>query len=290
MAMRGHGAGALLLVLMMLGTVQAPCGAVGDDRADGSRGPAPMADEPVWTDSLDDMSHVYVPEEGLVNVEVSGGEVRLLPGMDEGWIASSVITCPPGYRYDLVYLEASLPGASQVQISVLNASKESSEIGFANETIPPHAMANGTDQSVSDISPWSHPRIRIQVNLVASGADRPRLLAWSLYYTGLEEWHDDFLGTGKMTRHRGLNITGGSMELNTTYPGEGVVTDFQPYPALAFPLNGNINLLYPDAGHTGYQDWTSLSENTCSNAIFDDLNGDGVMDLVTMNSGTRVRI
>ena len=198
---------ALVLAIVSLGLVQLPFGCVGGDLSDGGSGPTPMAGEPVWTDGLDDLSHVYMTD----RVEVVGGAARLMAGEPQGWIASEVITCPEGYRYDLVYLEAELPGASQVLVSVLNASKESSEVGFANETIPPHAKVNGTDHSVYDVSPGLYPRIRIQVNLVASGTDRPRLLAWSLYYIGLDEWHDDFLGWGKMASHRGLNFTGGEV-------------------------------------------------------------------------------
>ena len=53
-----------------------------DDQGEG-RGPGPMDASEVWTDPLDDMSHVFRTS----YVEVAGGEVRLTAGETEGWIA-----------------------------------------------------------------------------------------------------------------------------------------------------------------------------------------------------------
>jgi uncharacterized membrane protein len=284
-----HGASVLMLAIILLGAVQMPAGSMGGTGAGDSRAPAPMAEEPVWADGLDDLSHVYVPEGGLVNVEVVGGEARLVVGQDKGWIASSIIACPPGYRYDVVHLEADLPGASQIQISVLNASKESSGIGFANETIPPHVEANGTYHSVYDIPPWDYPAIRLQVNFVASGTDRPRLQAWSLHYVGLDEWCDEFLGEGKMSRYRRLNFTGGALEINLTGPMKGTTADYEPYPILAL-ANLGVYLMYPNGAHSGYEDMTSLPGNVVVDATFSDINGDGILDLVAVDqAGQQVR-
>ena len=61
-------------------------------------------EEPIWSDSLDDLSHVYVPASGIVNIEVSGGDAHLKTGDTSGWIASEIISAPPGYRYDFVLL------------------------------------------------------------------------------------------------------------------------------------------------------------------------------------------
>jgi len=266
--------------MLMLGAAQVPWGAVSGDRAGECRGPVPMEEEPSpWTDSLDDMSHVYVPEGGLVNVEVAGGEARLKTGFDVGWIASETITCPSGYRYDLAYLEVDLPGVSQVQISILNASKESSEIGFANETIPPHVRVNETDHPVYDISPSGFPSIRIQVNLVASGADRPRLLAWSLYYVPADEWRDDFLGTGKMTANRGINLTSNGLELDLSRKSGGAM-EYLPYPTIAGSDEYNAQLIYPNTEHTGYRDVVSFGPPTASADCFNYLNCDGYLDLI----------
>ena len=79
--------------------------------------PSPVGDHPLWYDPLDDVSHVYVLSTGLVGVEVVGGEARLKAGYDKGWLASEVIECPVGYRYDYVHLDVQLPGSSYVEIS-----------------------------------------------------------------------------------------------------------------------------------------------------------------------------
>ena len=62
-------------------------------------------EDPVWTDPLDDLSHVYMPAAGLQGIEVSGGDAHLKAGSDTGWLASEIITSPADFRYDLVQLE-----------------------------------------------------------------------------------------------------------------------------------------------------------------------------------------
>ncbi len=241
-----------------------------------------MADEPFWTDPLDDTSHVYVPISGLVGVEVSGGDAHLKAGSTDGWIASEVITCPSGYRYDLVYIEADLPGASYIAVSVLDATKDPSVVGYANETIPPHVDQVATDHSVYDIDPATYASIRIQVNLHASGSDMPRVLSWSLYYIGLEEWRDDFLGTGKMVESRGINVTGGRVEVNLTRKGAGGTGEYEAYPALAFAGGSNdVTIYYPNAGRTDWGTDTHFNTGNQNNAVlFDDVDGDGYLDLL----------
>ncbi len=145
----------------------------------------------IWTDSFDDMSNVYVPGAGLVGVEVTGGEVRLKTGEGEGWIASSTIPAKPGYKYDFVLLEATIPGNSSVEISILDATEEASEIGFANETIGGYKRVEGIYLSVHDISPSMYPEIRIQVNINENETSRPTLQAWSLHYVPIDEWRDE---------------------------------------------------------------------------------------------------
>ncbi len=280
----------LVLIFVLLGTAQVPFTATSSSGGGEVRGPVPMADDPVWTDGLDDQSHVYVPDGGLVNVEVSGGEARLGTGAVDGWIASSIITCPAGYRYDLVYLEVVLPGASYVQLSVLNASKESTEIGFANETIAPHSKVRATDHSVYDISPGYYPQMRIQVNLIASGTDRPRLLAWSLLYVALDEWHDDFLGTAKLSRTYGVNVTQGALEINLSRKGGGGGGEivYDDFPPVFFPGGGDSAsspVYYSNAQGTGYDDASAFQYHGLNHALFADLNGDGNLDMVCCNYG-----
>ncbi|MCK5252218.1 MAG: hypothetical protein KAQ96_04685, partial [Thermoplasmata archaeon] len=103
----------LLIILLLCCSSMAPMG--GSDEGGSDRGSGFLDDHPVWTDSLDDMSHVFVPSAGLVGVEVAGGEVYLIPGNTSGWVASSPIACPDGLRYDYVLLEVDTPGNSSVQ-------------------------------------------------------------------------------------------------------------------------------------------------------------------------------
>ncbi len=244
-----------------------------------------MADPPLWTDPLDDMGHVYMPEGGLINIEVSGGDAHLTTGAMEGWLASSIITCPTGYRYDLVLLEVDMPGASYVQLSVLNASKEPSQIGYANETIVPYDKVKATDQSVYGVSPGYYPKLRLQVNLVASGTDRPRLLAWSLHYVALDEWRDDFLGTGKMTKTYGINVTDGQVEINLTRSGSHASAgEYEAYPPIFAPAIGGSDyspVYYANAGRTGYDDAAQFDYWGLGDAVFSDLNNDGKPEIVT---------
>jgi uncharacterized membrane protein len=269
----------VLAVLAIAGASLAPLqglrgvGSGGDVRASLFDGPSP------WNDSLDDLSHVYVPEGGLVNVEVAGGEARLTAGQDSGWIASSVITCPHGYRYDLVCLEAEQPGSSRVEISTLNASKEAGELGFANETIPPHVRVRATDEVVYDISPSINPALRIQVNLVADGPDRPRLLAWSLYYVPMDEWRDDFLGKGKMRAMKGINVTSGQTELNLSKTSTEE-DDYTLFPTVATCNNDGLKVFYPNGAGDGYQDSSTLYTTAATGVSIGDIDGDGFYDLV----------
>ena len=249
----------------------------------------PLAEAGPWTDTLDDLSHVYVPSGGLVGVEVSGGNAHLKQGQAEGWIASSVITCPVDHRYDLVYLEAEVPGESSIDISILNASAEATEIGFANDTIPDLKRLEGTDLSVYSLNPAAYPALRIQVNLRADGTQMPRLLSWSLHYTGLETWYDDFLGDAKMSSHRGINLTGGSLEVDLTRRGAssggGYYDSFPPIVVTRYgQTNENkANILKPNAARTDYLQVVNMEGRGTTGMIFDDINLDGHLDLVLAN-------
>ncbi|NIP37383.1 MAG: hypothetical protein GWN18_20670, partial [Thermoplasmata archaeon] len=219
----------LALMLPGLPLSGAPSGA-----AEATGESAIVPDEvPMWADSYDDSSKVYVPPGGLVGVELSGGAVQLLSSHTGGWIASETITCPLGYRYDYVVLEVETPGNSRVEISILDATSEASEVGFANATIPNYIKVAGTDLSVYAITPSQYPELRIQVNLVADGNDEPRLLSAKMYFIGLEEWRDDFMGDGKMADHTGLNFTDSVIEVNLTKKGaSGGPVAYDDYPPI----------------------------------------------------------
>ncbi|NOQ54674.1 MAG: hypothetical protein GQ558_08745, partial [Thermoplasmata archaeon] len=269
----------LLLVLIPYGQV------LGwhDDGAD--RGPRPMADGTPWYDPLDDLSNVHTQPGGVVGVEVSGGNAHLLAGHDEGRITSVAITCPEGYRYDLVLLDAVLPGNSSMNISMLDPSNTSSLPGFVNEPIPGFINMTGTDDSIFRIGTTKYPQVQIQVNLFADGTDRPRLLAWSLYFIPLGEWSDDFLGTGKMTSFGGINITSSIAELDLSDGGGGV--SYDPYPPVLFPDGrGDVDVFYPTAGNDDYQNGATIANAASSRGIdSDDLDDDGYIDIVLTAGG-----
>ncbi|MCK5415095.1 MAG: VCBS repeat-containing protein, partial [Thermoplasmata archaeon] len=205
----------------------------------------------------------------------------LKTGSDMGWIASEIITCPSGYRYDLVVLEVDTPGDSKVQLSILNASADPSEVIFANETLGSFKLMEVTDLPLSSISPSRYPAIRIQVSLVASGADRPSLLSWTLYYIDLDEWRDDFRGSGKMMEHSNINFTGDALEVDLSASATGGgpgVGEYDPYPTIALPSAAATRFLYPNTGHTGYQDLVYIDASYAYDVDMEDLNKDGYMD------------
>ena len=274
---------AVAMALMMA------CGGLGalttavEQRTPASITPSALGEAAPWTDSFDDLGHVYVPPGGLVGTEVAGGEARLMAGMTEGWIASSVITCPADHRYDLVYIEAEIPGASSIKVSVLNASREPTEVGYANDTVPGFGKQHSTpDVSVMTITPTAYPQIRIQVNLYAAGADRPRLLSWSLFFVGLEEWRDEFLGKSKMLDDRGINLTAGRAEVNLSKRGAGGVGEYDAYPTVAVSgaWGAGLAIYYPNAGHTAYNDAAVLGGSS-SGVDIADIDQDGNLDLAS---------
>ncbi len=266
--MRRSALAVLLVVLVMV----TPSFFAGDMSRASSGGVGPMAapfgTDPVWTDPLDDLSHVYVPPGGLVGVEVLGGEARLKATDTEGWVASSIIACPPGYRYDMAYVEVDAPGASKVLVTVLDATKDPDEVGYANRTVANHVKVEGVDHALDDIGPTDFPEIRIQVNLQSSGADRPRLLAWTVFFIEPDEWRDEFLGTGRMQSLARLNVTGGQAAINTGMRNTYTLNyaDYSAYPPiLANEVDqSNQFVFYPNPGHTAYGGRTTIAGGACA--------------------------
>ncbi len=250
----------------------------------GARGPGPFAAGDPWSDTLDDMSHVYVPQGGLRNVEVSGGEVRLSPGHDEGWVASTPISVPDGYRYDLVLLDVVTPGNSYVNITILDPSQAPSSSAFANATVPAFVNMTGTDESVFRVAYRNYPEIRIQVTLVANGTDRPRLLGWSLHFIPLGEWRDDFLGTGKMVAMDGINVTSSTIEVDLSDTSGGA---HDPFPPVLFPdSRGDVDVFLPTASSDGYQNGATIANTAGISGIdSDDLDDDGYPDVILTGGG-----
>ena len=250
----------------------------------------PNGDPILWKDPLDDIRHLYVPAGGLVGVEVVGGEARLRPGCSNGWIASEVIACPFGFRYDLVVLDVNATGGSYVQLSILNPAREPTQVGYANETVPGFDKSTTSEVSVHAISPAAFPLIRIQVTLVANGTQMPRLLGWSLYFTALDEWCDEFAGRLKRTDVYGLDITGGAASINLTGKKStgGGGGDYDPFPPCAIPLYKSggpdtIKMLMPKDTYDGYKSPSSISCAGTYGVCFDDLDMDGDLDMVLAN-------
>jgi hypothetical protein len=225
----------ILIVLMFGLTPLAQVGGSGGQDED--RAVGPFLTSSVWTDPLDDLSHAI-----------------------DGWIASSVISARPGMRYDYVHFDAHTPGNSHINITVMNASAESLEVGFANKTIDEFKLKGGSYLSMFPMDHEEYPDIRIQANLVADGADRPVLYAWSLYFLDEEAWRDDFLWPGRMEDHRGINFTGGDLEVNlTTMGGGGSGGDYEEFPPIVGSGEyGGPDVYYVNAAGDGYDDRTEI--------------------------------
>jgi len=245
---------------------------------------------PLWIDLLDDLTHVYVLPTGLAGVEVADGVARLSEDKTEGWFASTIISCPVGYRYDFVWIEADLPGDSYIEVSLLNAMEESTVVGFANETIPGFVRKRSTEASVYNINPNKYPHTRIQVDLHADGDDRPRVLSWALYFVGEEEWIDDFIGMGKMVNSKGIVLDGGQMSLDHNRKGasSGPI-EYPKFPTVALMVGSSSSYFYAYYGDTAgstYNNYVTVSSNRTQRMMFDDLNSDGYLDLLLANGAS----
>jgi len=274
-----------MMIVLMMGTVSVlPTFSADEDPS--RRGPSPVAEGVPWIDSLDDLSHVYVPTGGLVGVEVGGGDAHLKSGAQTGWLASETLTSSPGYYYDQVVLEVDAPGDSRVLVSILDASAEPDEVGFANGTIGAYKLRGELDLVLVALSPDLYPSIRIQVSLEASGTDLPRLLSWSLFFTSRGEWRDDFRGPSKIVEQNHINFTGEALEVDLSKPAIGGpgVGEYDPYPTIAMAEGTTAAFLYPDAGHTSYQDELIPFRDFASAVTIHDLDLDGYLDLVIANS------
>ncbi|MCK4969411.1 MAG: VCBS repeat-containing protein, partial [Thermoplasmata archaeon] len=116
--------------------------------------------------------------------------------------------------------------------------------------------------------------------------DRPVLYAWSLYYLGLEVWRDDFVWPGKIADHRGLNFTGNALEVNLTSMSGAGGGSYEEFPTIVcsgeYP---GVDVFYANAQLDGYEDRSIVNLGAWSNSMtYDDLNGDGEIDLVVAQS------
>jgi hypothetical protein len=253
-----------------------------------------VEDAEPWTDDFDSIDNVYVPPGGLIGTRLLNGQAVLKVGTSDGWIASSVITCPEGVKYDMLVIDAHVPGDSMVSISVMDATAEATEVGYANDTINNFKDIEGTAISIKSIDPETYPEIRIQVTLTASGSDRPTVNAWSLYYCPLDEWREDFVSDMRIDTLRGLNLTSGNLELDLTEhqggkAGKSSSSSEAPYPTIVFDRYstggaGVVNTFVANFDKTGYGDKTDVSSSGTRDVKLADLNGDGILDMVTSNT------
>jgi DNA-binding MarR family transcriptional regulator len=278
---KGRKAAALLTVCLMMGVLDAPAmGAPPADGTGGSRGFQPFAGDQGWTDSLDDLSHVYVNTTMPVGVEVNGGDAHLKAWWTDGWLASEVIRCPTGYRFDLAILEVDTPGNSTVRLTVLDATVASNTQDFANGTISGFKYLKATDVSLNPIDHVKHPEIRLQVDLHADGTDKPRLLSWSVLFIDEGEWRDDFIGTGKMEDLKYINLTDDKVEIDLTPNMGSPLSDYKEYPTIAHGKHsGGWRLTYANADRTGYDPIEDLAGPLAYATGFGDFDNDGNLDL-----------
>jgi predicted transcriptional regulator len=224
----------------------------------------------------------------MVGVEVSGGGAHLKVGTNDGWIASEIITCPPDYRYDLVLLKVDTPGASYVDISVLNASANPDNMAFANKTIEGFEHIRASDISLNSIDHQTYPAIRIQVDLHADGTDKPKLLAWSVLFVDMGEWREEFLGSGKMSRNYGLNFTDDTLEVNLTR-SSGDVGYYEPFPPIAVVTTDlSHQIFYPNAMRDGYNNAATLTSQWSWDTTFADLNHDSYLDHISSSDPSTI--
>ena len=250
--------------------------------ADISSGPGPMDASTSWEDDFSDSGSV----DTLMGAHIVSGEVGLLPGETSGLVASVGISCFPGFRYDLLVVDVATPGDSSIRVAVLNATEDSQQVGYVNEPISGFKDLEERDVSLGSISTTAYPEIRLQADLEASGPDQPSLLSWAVRFLPVDEWRDDFIGTGKMDEWKGVNTTSEQISIDLsgkTYPGG----DYDAFPPVVFSWlsqPSKLDAIYPNAGNTGYMDPVAVDCTGTLGVAIDDLDRDGDLDLICANS------
>ncbi len=160
---KNHGRSIMVVLLVLLLAAPGLQGSTGGQDGGGSTvgGPTPMDAPQIWEDDFDDSSKV----DTMQRVEIVSGEVRVEAGQTTGLVASEGISCPAGFRYDLLVLEVNTPGASSVKISVLNATEDSTKVGYVNEPIPGFLKQDGPEVLLTGIGANAFPEIRLQADL-----------------------------------------------------------------------------------------------------------------------------
>jgi len=251
-------------------------------------GPGPLDTSP-WSDDFNDETGVNA----TIDTEVTGGQVQLAAGKGTGLVASVAIVPPPGYRYDILLVEVDTPGASSVYISVLNASEESTKVGFVNEPIPGFLKLSRTQIPLTGISTTLFPSIRLQADLEAVGTDRPALLKWTVHFVAEDMWRDEFWGDGKVLESKKVVFTGDAVtpdmsKKNLYMPGYGPHPKFPPIMASRINGQGNdrleMGLFYTNSASDGYDPRTTLYAENVDGFASGDIDDDGYIDIVVANN------
>ncbi|MCK5414336.1 MAG: VCBS repeat-containing protein, partial [Thermoplasmata archaeon] len=278
----------ITLIIVFLMAASGLSGILGsaDDEGAFVGGPG-LFDTSPWVDDFNDMSRVNT----TIGTEVIGGLVQLETGTSNGLVASVPITAPPGYRYDILILEIDTPGSSSVKVSVLNATEESTKVGYVNEPIPGLLKVDKIQVPLSGVSPKLFPQIRLQADLESAGTERPSLLKWTLHYVALDMWRDEFWGDGKVEESNRLIFDGDRVSVDLSVKSLFMTgyADHDPYPTLiANRYSGQNNRLEMGVFYTNTagNDWTSRTQLYAENPrgfVAGDLDDDGYMDLVVAN-------
>jgi hypothetical protein len=260
-------------------------GSAGDDMSPVG-GPAPFDASP-WMDSFDDGSLVN----STIDAEVVGGQVQLEAGKATGLVASVPITAPPGYRYDILIVEVDTPGGSTVEVSVLNATEESTKVGYVNEPIPGFLKLAKTQIPLTGVGTGAFPQIRLQADLSSSGTDRPALLEWTLHYVADDMWRDEFWGDGKVAEGNRV-VFDGEHALIDMSMGNLYITGYEDHAAYP-PIITNrgrddrnrleMGVFYTNAAGDGYRGRTQMYAENPGGFVAGDLDKDGYIDVLVAN-------
>jgi hypothetical protein len=280
---------ALLLVFLMAASgLTGMLGSAGDDGA--LAGGPGLFDTSPWVDDFDDRSRVNT----TIGTEVVAGQVQLQTGNANGLVASVAISAPVGYRYDILILEVDTPGSSSVKVSVLNATEESTKVGYVNEPVPGFLKVDKTQVPLSGVGTKSFPQIRLQADLESAGTDKPALLKWTLHFVAEDMWRDEFWGDGKVD-DRSRAVFDGEYAMVDMSMGNLYITgydDHDDYPTIVTNDRGsvqqgqnrlNMGVFYTNAAGNGYRGRTQMYAENPEGFVAGDLDDDGYMDMVVAN-------
>jgi hypothetical protein len=245
-----------------------------------------LFDTSPWSDEFDTSNLVNT----TIGTEVTGGQVQLAVGSSTGLVASVAISAPPGYRYDILVAEVDTPGSSMVKLSVLNATEESTKVGYVNEPIPGFLKRDEAEVPLTGVGIKAFPEIRLQADLESAGTDRPALLKWTVYFVAEDTWRDEFWGDGKVQSQKKVVFTGDTVQVDMSMKNL-FMTGFGPhsnYPPIFTNRGGQTSRLemgvfYTNTAGNDWQSRTQLYAENPDGFVAGDLDDDGYVDVVVAN-------